>query len=285
KNTKYITYKFLHVQTKQNNKRVNNFLTPYSIDAKLIMHNKKQYSLGYFKKVEKYQNNVLINISYYDVNENFEYRLRVIIFYSKQNISGYKIRRFNKDSIQEEYYDGSRRWINYFNMSERLESSFYYPEGTDRFIFSVYFYNKKKLKNDLLVKEDYYFDVDKKLLNKVYKSLLNKKLNKLKELFVQIVKGKKILLLEHNSLEIQRERWGKNIQFLKSMIVGGIENENHFRRETFWYYQKNGLIKKVEYYRDDIKNNLRKIEYYDEQGDVDRVENFNRKGEMIFDKD
>ncbi len=307
-NSRYLTYRYFRVA--QHGDRLRkaggggaNQFKEYGMKAQLNMHNGKKYRLFYVKKIEKYKNSLLSNVSYYDQTPNKGTdRLRIKIFYYQQRISGYKIRRYNKTYTEEEYYEGKQRWINLFNPLGQPEVGFYFSPESPGFFFSVYYYDKYRKSSPLLIKENYYTrnnrvyqrkgrrlifkgNADKLLLTqamqKGYESMLKTIVNKMFQ-----ARG---LLKRKRTLERRRKMWEKAF-----MVYGG---RRKVERKSIWYFQAkertqkslihsnetfNESIHKIEYY---ISNVLRRVEYYSPKGQIETVNHYNYKGERDFDKE
>ncbi len=281
-----------------------NWFKGYGIKAQLNMHNGKKYRLFYVKKVEKYNNSLLSYVSYYDQDPKEKSdRLRIKIFYDQQQISGYKIRRYNKTYTEEEYYEGKRRWINLYNLLGQPEIEFYFSPESPGFFFSVYYYDKYNKNNQLLIKENYYTRNSRFYLRKgrrltlggrVHKLLLTQAMQKnhksmLKTIVNNMFKSRG-QLKRKKTLERRRKMWEKAF-----LVYGGTRR---VERKSIWYFQKKETegklfvnqqnetfdesINKIEYYKSDI---LRRVEYFNLEGQIESVNHYNYKGERDFDKE
>ncbi|HEO64574.1 MAG TPA: hypothetical protein ENI73_01770, partial [Spirochaetes bacterium] len=299
-NSRYLTYRYFRVAQyggrlrKAGGDGTNHFIE-YGIKAQLNMHNGKKYRLFYVKKIEKYRNSLLSNVSYYDQTPNKRTdRLRIRIFYYQQRISGYKIRRYNKTYTEEEYYEGKRRWINLYNPLGQPELGFYFSPKSSGFFFSVYYYDKYHKNNQLLIKENYYTRNSRVYQRKgrrlvfkgnVHKLLLTQVMQKGHESMLKTIVKKMFqargLLKRKRTLEKRRKLWEKTF-----LAYGG---RRKVERKSIWYFQKketeqkvlvnshgtfNESINKIEYYISDV---LRRVEYYNPKGQMETVNHYDYK--------
>ncbi len=280
----------------------------FAINLQINTPNRTIANRRYYKKVSQYNDNALYQTSYYDKYG----RLLVKLFYNKGKISQYKLRVFYKGKLdreiyykgQGEYYNGKNRkwtkthkWVNIFSITGQLEFSFYSFDKSNKVQYFIYYYNQ----NGSLIQKNQ-FSINK---NKVL--LLRNKIIKLKKngikrsvniprgiYFTPFLKQKfnyknKVLILK-GLISKDEVNYLVNIPKTKKSIRYRTLVKRMYRqlkksfvptktKDISWYFKLNGKVDKIEYYK---ANNLSKVDYYDDNGNISKTDKYNWLGEKIF---
>ncbi len=250
---------------------------PNFITSRIHMHDKKIFQIRYQKKIEKYQNDILNMVSYFNIikipNQKAKQKLIIRLFYNQQRIFGYTVWSYYPNESIEVSVINNQQWINYYNTNMLPEMVFYYDLNKTGMKFSLYYYNND-LKNQLLLREDYYTTLP------YLKSFIVKH-KKIDQIWYKL--GKTILQ--------RRNRW-MNLFKPYGAFNPGMRNKKIWRN-TFWHYKKlkswdnrdfyaSQPIDKIEYY---VGDSIRKVVYYKNNGEIKQVERYNYRGEKIFDQE
>ena len=219
------------------------------IKTHLALHKKP---IIYHKKVLSFKKGILYSKSYYKKSGH----LLVKIFYHMQIVSGYKKMQYSKKGqlLEENYIDfvfkddqviGENRQINYFHEGKIL-SSHHFKHNSKGFQSALYYYKD----NNLFVKEIY--EASDKRIYRYTKRYINN-----------------LLKYRYSDINLLRERFEK---FAESI-------SNRFKPNTFYFYEKDGKVKKIEYYKDGIR---RKIVHFNVKGEINKIDRFNRFEEKQF---